>query len=263
MMRFVKTADELARLRAIYREPRFLDSRVLSLSFETTAEAVRALLPPPLEPADRPLASATVMEFRASNCVGPFLGASMNVRARYGNMEGNYCVTMPMSTDIAIMFGRELYGEPKKQARITLEREGRQVTGRVERYGVQYIELAATLDETGAAGHGEGSTFHYKYLHSADGLGFDFDPLLIHIRTESRWTLLERGRGALTFRDSPHDPVADIPIVSVLGASYTEGEVATFGRTLCRVDPEAFLPYSFGKIDAMDLLAAKPPLVVV
>lgn len=254
-MRFVKTPEEIARLRGIYQTPRFLNSRVLSVQFETDPAVIAALLPPPLEPTARPLASVSVSEFGASNCVGPFNGASLNVAARYGDLEGMYCVAMPMSTDIAIMFGRELYGEPKKQARIRLERSGNHVTGTVERYGVTYIELHADLTDTGEPGRREGSTFHYKYLHSADGLGFDFDPLLVHIRTDSIFHKLERGAGEVIFRESVHDPVVDIPVVRVLGAAYTEGAVHTFGRTLTRVGPEAFLPYSFGKIDAMDVLA--------
>src|SRR5581483_10614116 len=86
IMRYVKQLDEIARLRAIYAAPAFLDSRVLSVQFETTPETIAALLPPPLEPADRSLAAVTVMEFGASNCVGPFAGASVTVRARFRDL---------------------------------------------------------------------------------------------------------------------------------------------------------------------------------
>ena len=57
------------------------------------------------------------------------------------------------------------------------------------------------------------------------------------------------------FRESPHDPVADIPVVQVIQAIYTQGHVYTSGRILCSVDPEAFLPYAFGKVDAFDVVA--------
>ena len=260
-MRYVKSPAEVERLRAIYAEPRFLDSRGLSVQFETDPAVIAALLPPPLEPAARPLASVSVSEFAASNCVGPFNGASVTVAARYGDLEGMYCVTMPMTTDAAIIFGRELYGEPKKQARIHLEQTGDHVTGTVERYGLTYIELHADLTETGEPGQREGSTFHFKYLHRADGAGFDFDPVLVHIRSDVIIRRLRRGPGEIILRESVHDPVIDIPVVRVLGAAYTEGEVHTFGRTIARVDAEAFLPYAFGKIDAMEVLAEVGTLV--
>jgi len=39
-------------------------------------------------------------------------------------IEASYCLAMPMSTDVAIIFGRELFGEPKKQGRVSLESDG-------------------------------------------------------------------------------------------------------------------------------------------
>ncbi len=257
-MRYVKTPEDIARLRAIYAEPQFLQSRVLAVQFETAPEVVAAVLPPPLQPAARPLASVSVMDFAASNCVGPFAGASLTVRARYGDLEGGYCVTMPMNTDSAIVFGRELYGEPKRQARISLTRTGADVTGTVERFGVTYIELHAGLTEQHTPQPAEGSTFHFKYTHRADGLGFDTDPLLLHIRSRTVLRHLERGTGSITFRELVHDPVVDFPIMRVLGATYTEGDVFTYGRTLTSVPAEEFLPYAFGKIDAMDVLGVVP-----
>jgi acetoacetate decarboxylase len=55
-----------------------------------------------------------VGEIANSNSVGPFMGAALYLRAKYGDLVGNYCVTMPMSTSQAVSFGRELYGEPGK-----------------------------------------------------------------------------------------------------------------------------------------------------
>lgn len=254
-MRYVKSAEEIARYQAAMATPVFAESRVLSVQFETTAEFIAAVLPPGLEPVEgTPLGSAFVARFGASNCVGPFDGAGLSVRARHGDLAGNYCLTMPMSTDTAIIFGRELYGEPKKLAQIALERDGDHVVGTVARFGITIIELRATLTDTLTAQDGEGSTFHYKFTQSADGRGFDHDPLLLHIRSRNVVRHAERGTGEIILRQSLHDPVADIPVVRVLGAAYTEGETHTFGRTLCAVDADAFLPYAFGKMDDLTRL---------
>lgn len=50
-------------------------------------------------------------------------------------------------------------------------------------------------------------------------------------------------------RDSVYDPVADIPVVQVIQAICMDGVSHTSGTVLCEVDPEAFLPYAFGKMD--------------
>jgi len=254
-VRFVKTADEVRKLQAIYAHPQFMATRSLTVLFETKPEAVRALLPPPLEPTPEVVGQAWVGEIGNSNCVGPYLGAALYVRARYDDLVGDYCVAMPMSTDAAVIFGRELYGEPKKLAKIIFERQGEHVWGSAERYDIRYMSLRGRMDGPGPTGRHQLSTFHFKYLPRPDGSGFDHPPLLVHITTEVNVQAAERGRGELVLRDSPHDPVADIPVVQTLGAVYAEGVFYTSGRVLCEVNPEAFLPYAFGKMDPMDVVA--------
>ena len=250
-MRFVKTPDEVRSIQAIYARPQFMATRSLTVIFETTPEAVRALLPPPLEPAPEPLGVAWIGDIGDSNCVGPFRGAALYLRARYGDLVGDYCLTMPMSTAEAVTFGRELYGEPKKLAQIAFESQGEHVWGSVTRYDIRYMSLRGRMEGAGPTGRLQTSSFHFKYLPRPDGSGFDHPPLLVHISTEINVQAAQRGRGELVFRESPHDPVADVPVTQVVGAIYTEGVSYTSGKLLCEVDPDAFLPYAFGKMDSM------------
>ncbi len=254
-MRFVKTADELRAIQAIFAQPQFMATRSLTVLFETTPEAVKALLPPPLEPTTEAAGSAWIGDIGNSNCVGPFMGGALYLRARYGDLVGNYCVTMPMSTDAAVAFGRELYGEPKKLAKIVFESQGEHVWGSAERYEIRYLSLRGRMEGPGPTGRHQSSTFHFKYLPRPDGSGFDHPPLLVHITSEVNVEAAQRGRGELVLRDSPHDPVADIPVTQVVEAIYAEGVSYTSGKILCEVDPEAFLPYAFGSMDSMDIIA--------
>ncbi len=254
-MRFVKTAEEIRQIQAIYAQPQFLGVRSLTVLFETTPQAIAALLPPPLEPTAEPLGSAWVGEVRNSNCVGPFLGAALYLRARYQDILGSYCVTMPMSTAEAVIFGRELYGEPKKLAKIVFEREGEHIWGSAERHDIRYLSLRGRMSGRAATGRHETSNFYFKYLPRPDGSGFDHPPVLVHVTSEANVQAAERGKGELVLRDSPHDPLADIPVSQVIEAVYTEGHVYTRGRVLCEVDPEAFLPYAFARIDSFEVLS--------
>ncbi len=54
-MNLVKSSDEIAAIQSLYSRAHFLGVRQLAVYFETTAEASRELLPPPLEPAPDPL----------------------------------------------------------------------------------------------------------------------------------------------------------------------------------------------------------------
>lgn len=253
-MRFVKTLDEIRRIQKTYSRCHFLGTRNLTVTFETTPEVVRELLPPPLVPTPEPLGSAWVGEVDNSNCVGPFLGAALYIKARYNDIIGNYCVTMPMSTPEAVTFGRELYGEPRKLARVIFEQQSEHVWGYAERHEIRILSMRGRITGAAATGRRETSTFHFKFTPRADGVGFDSPPQLIHVTGDTNTRVGRRGRGELVFRDSPHDPVADIPVRQVIEAVYTEGDVYTHGRVLCEVDPEAFLPYAFSKFDAMDVV---------
>jgi len=253
-LRFVKTPEEIKRIQATYARCHFMGTRNLTVIFETSAEAIAALLPPPLEPTSESLGSAWVGEIGNSNCVGPFLGAGLYVRARYQDIVGNYCVTMPMSTPQSVTFGRELYGEPKKLASIIFERQDEHVWGSAERHEIRILSLRGRMNGAAATGRRETSTFHFKFTPRVDGAGFDSPPQLVHVTTDTTVKVAQRGRGELIFRDSPHDPVSDIPVRQVIEAVYTEADVYTSGRILCEVDPQQFLPYAFGKIDSFDVV---------
>jgi acetoacetate decarboxylase len=262
MNRYVKSPEEIQELLRLHAEPAFLDRRGLAIEFETDPEFVRAVLPPPLQPAERPLASVGVSSFGASNCVGPFDGGAITVRCRYGELEGQYCVTMPMSTDTAVIYGRELYAEPKKLAAVTVEREGDHARATVTRFGVTYIALEADLTEPVPDGTSERNNFYFKFTIRADGGGLDHDPLLVCVQTTSTVRHARRGTGTIEFAESRHDPVSDIPVVRVLGAAWSEGDTFTRGRTLTSVPADAFLPYAFGKMDDLIALRRAQPAVV-
>jgi hypothetical protein len=123
-VRFVKTTEEVRRLQAIYAHPRFMTTRSLTVLFKAEPEAVRALVPPPLEPTPEAIGHAWVAETGNSNRMDPFLDAALYMRARYHDLVGDHCLTMPMSTDAAVTFGGELYGEPRKVAKINFDLHG-------------------------------------------------------------------------------------------------------------------------------------------
>jgi acetoacetate decarboxylase len=225
------------------------------MAFLTDPEIVRELLPPLLEPAAEPRASVSVYEIGASNCVGAFNGASINLACRYEGKDGLFCLTMPMSTDTAIVFGREIYAEPKKLAECTLIAAGKHVKGTVTRHGVTYIELRGTFDDPMEDIDRAGTSHHYyyKYLPSADGRGLAFDPQLVRVTHRGRTHSVARGTGTITFRESRHDPVIDLPVHLVEGATYSLGETHTTAEVVATVSAEQFLPWAYMKHD--DLLA--------
>ena len=251
LTRYVKSADQIQAMQRIYATPAFLQSTSISMAFLTDPLVVRELLPPLLEPAEEPRVSVSVYTIGASNCVGAFDGASVNIACRYEGRDGLYCLTMPMSTDTAIVFGRELYAEPKKLAECRLDRRGKFVTGTVTRHGIPYIELNGTFEEPmEAVGRASVSEhYYYKFLPAADGRGLAFDPQLVRVTHRGVTHRLTRGTGTLTFRESRHDPVIDLPVHLLEGAAFSEGETHTTAEVVATVPAADFLPWAYGKSD--------------
>ena len=50
------------------------------------------------------------------------------MRASYDGVEGIWLLTMPMTSEQAVIGGRETYGEPKKIAQIDFARNGERVS---------------------------------------------------------------------------------------------------------------------------------------
>ncbi|MBV8139036.1 MAG: acetoacetate decarboxylase family protein [Deltaproteobacteria bacterium] len=248
--RWIKTPQEIQTIEERLAHPAFLDGETLTVTYLTRPELVRAVLPPPLEPAGEPLVAVGVGSFGRSNCVGAFAGGWVDVRARYQGIEANYCLAMPMSTDVAIIFGRELFGEPKKQGKVRLESDGDVTRGVVERYGIPYLLVEARLTENlPIEGPATSDRFHFKFMHSADGRGLEFDPIIVHAHFETQLRVVKRGPGKAAFKPSHHDPLSDLEIVEFRGAVYSEGDVYAHARRIGTVDAKSFLPYAFQNID--------------
>src|SRR5438093_5132072 len=127
-MGLVRTPEEIAAIEATLGAPLFTSAEMLSVEFFTRPETVRRLLPPPLAPTGEPLVTAMVGRWQ-SNCVGDYDGGAIYVAATYDGIEAAYVLAMYMSTDHAIVFGRDVFGEPKKQSASGLNRAGSRMSG--------------------------------------------------------------------------------------------------------------------------------------
>ncbi len=252
-MGFVKTPEEIARIQAVLQRPRFVGAEMLTVDFLTRPEIVADVLPPGLEPAGEPLVTAMVGRWR-SNCVADFTGGAIYVMARHGDIEAPYVLSMFMDQDHAIIFGRDLFGEPKKQAVTHLHRRGAHMHGYVERHGTRLIEIDADLPTDRGSAQASGKNFNIKALPSCTGVGLEDDPVLTLAEFDNHLTVRREGTATLTLRSTVHDPLADIEIVETMGAAYVEGDLLSTCRPLARLSAEAFVPYLYGRLDDWSVL---------
>ncbi|HLH29256.1 MAG TPA: acetoacetate decarboxylase family protein, partial [Acidimicrobiales bacterium] len=185
----------------------------LVATYETDPEAVAAVLPPPLQPPAEPLVRVTVATVDVGRGYGVFGAGTFAVHCRHEGTDGDYALVMPMTTEQAVIGGRETFGEPKKLAEMVLDRDEHGVRGAVTRMGVTFLEVEGEIGaEVDPAPERVRSSFYLKFLPSPTGKGFDGDPLLVHVRRRERTRRQWRVNGQVTLRESRFDPVADLPV---------------------------------------------------
>ncbi|MDH4221753.1 MAG: acetoacetate decarboxylase family protein [Candidatus Bathyarchaeota archaeon] len=254
-MGLVRSLDEISAREEHFSKGFVLgDAVMVMVMFRTNAEAVKRVLPPPLEPDPASIGSAYVAEFRRTNFGVTYNEAALFISAQYEGEVGNYCLSMPVTNDIAMIGGREVYGFPKKIAEtIRVRREGNKVTGVCIRKGIPIIEIKVNL--TGAAEPEDippqGPNYLFKYFEDPKIGAFDYNPRLVKQYNEIDWGKPELGEGELTLAKSKFDPIHEIPIEEVLMAGYAKGMEIRMqpGEVIAEVDPLKFRPYSFIKLD--------------
>jgi len=261
-MGFVKTIEEVSES---YLETfEFYDAEMLTVYFETKQEIVKRLLPPPLKPATEPVGIVFVANYPKTNFGVTYLESALFLTAEYDGDEGMYCLSMPVTNDMAMIGGREIFGYPKKIGEIYFEHEGNDVRGWTERHGTRFMEIKAELtgkfnDEIAQTiimknleSNPELVVYNFKYFAAPERAGFDYNPRLVKEIVKFGPKSIQLGEAELELRSSDHDPWGEVEVVRALGAIYTVGDNTMLpGNVVAEVDQTEFLPYAFMKVDAI------------
>jgi acetoacetate decarboxylase len=222
----------------------------LTAVYETDPDVVAAVLPPPLAPPPEPLVRVTIARVDLGGGRPPFGAGTFAVSAVHDGLLGAYPLVMPMTTEQAVVGGRETFGEPKKLAAVVLERDGDRVHGWFERMGVRFVELEGRI--TGPAEPTPERTrtdFYFKFLPAPDGQGFDTDPALVYCHREEQTREVLAVDGSVVLRESRFDPVADLPVRSLRFVELAERTSRQWGELRGTVPGEWIRPYVHQRYD--------------
>lgn len=226
--------------------------------WESDPDAVAAVLPPPLVPAEQPLVRAAVSRVQLPGY--PLGAGSVAVSALHDGREGWYPLVMPMTHERALIGGREVFGEPKKLGDVTLERDGLVVRAALARHGIAFVEVrGAVAGPLPLPEPAEKLDFYFKFLPAVDGSGFDADPVLVHCVRHEKVRRLERLTGDVVLRESMYDPVADLPVRRVVELTIGEKTSDQKGTVAGRVSAREFLPYLHQRYDDPQQILDGPP----
>ena len=216
---------------------RFRNVQILTSYYRTEAEAIERLVPAPLRPLGDIVAvhiyrMGDVDQLGALNECNVMVGAELPRDS--GALVGGFSVAQFITTDGGLAHGREVHGQPKKLARVTLEARDDLLVGRVERNGIDV--LTATLpykqqrsDPEALIGHFDFRlNFALKTIRHIDGT-----PAVWQItgRRLSDVNILECWTGACTveLRPNAQAPVWRLPVLEPLEGYLWQCEFTLVG----------------------------------
>jgi acetoacetate decarboxylase len=247
-MGFVKTPEEVAAIERVLAAPRFGGAQLLSVEFLSDPAFVAEVLPPPLEAVEQPRMRAMIGRWE-SNGVGDFKGGTIYVAARHEGIVGEYQLVQFMDRDVSVIYGRDLFGEPKKIGSSELLRRGDRFRAWIRRGGVELIELEGEMDRDRGAFEAAGYSFNFKSRPAADGRGLEEDAILTRMRTEVAASVSLTGAAAMTLRSSIHDRLDEIPVASLSRATYLEADLVASCEAVATTPADVFAPYHHGRND--------------
>ncbi|HVY10079.1 MAG TPA: acetoacetate decarboxylase family protein [Mycobacteriales bacterium] len=222
----------------------------LVATYETDPDAIAAVLPPPLSPPTEPLVRVTIATVDLGGGYPTFGAGTFAVHARHEDVEGDYALVMPMTTEQAVIGGRETFGEPKKLADIALTRDGDDIRGHFTRMGATFVEITGRVTgEVEPSPDRTRTSFYIKLLPSPTGKGFDGEPMLVYCRRDEKTRTMWNVDGEVILRESRFDPVADLPVLKLRGIELAERSSVQTGEVVANLPADWIAPYVHQRYD--------------
>jgi acetoacetate decarboxylase len=197
-------------------------TEIMTVFYRTDSEAVARLLPSQLEQVDD-LVIVHLYRMHDADWFGAYGESAIQVPARHAptGTVGAYSPYLFVESDGAIAAGREIYGQPKKQAAVTLAADGDLLIGRVTRNGIDV--LTATMaykqrpaDEADLERHaGFRTNLNLKVVPSVDG-GIAVRELTARTLADVEVHWVWRGPGTVELRPNAQAPVHMLPVRDVI-----------------------------------------------
>ncbi|WP_159350916.1 acetoacetate decarboxylase [Roseomonas harenae] len=218
---------------------RFVRREYLIITYETDPEALRAILPEPLEPAPGNLVYFEWMKMPDSSGFGDYEESGSGAHALYQGEPCNFSIQMYLNDEPPISAGREIWGFPKKWGQPELKVTKDTLTGTLyyddERVALgtmtyKHRSLHDRLDEV-AKGIG-GLNVNLKLLPDVDGsmkvaqlVAYRLEDVVVH----GAW----EGDARLHLIPHVNCRVADLPIRRIAGGRHQVVDFTLpYGRVL-------------------------------
>jgi len=198
---------------------RFENREFLIVKFETDPDAVRAVVPEPLEVAE-PVASFEVIHMPDSSGFGSYTESGITLSVKHDGADCAFVANMFLNDHPPIAAGREIWGFPKKWAEPSLKVVRDQVVGTLDYSGVRVA--TATMGYKYERADPEkikesvgGWNYNLKIIPGVDG-NPAISQLVRYRMTDINVKWAWRGPAALELRPAALAPIYKFPVKRII-----------------------------------------------
>jgi acetoacetate decarboxylase len=221
---------------------RMRDTEILTVVYRSDPAEIERMLPSPLSRLGD-LVLVHIYRMHDADWFGQYGESAIQIPARHeaSDTEGAYSPLLFVEGDGPVAAGREIYGQPKKAAEISLRPNGDLLVGRVTRNNIDVLTATTPYKQVGATPadlerHAAFRTnLNLKVIPAVDGSGASVRE--ITARTLEDVTVHEvwRGPGTLELRPNAQAPVHLLPVAEVVEAFHWRVDFSlVYGQVLER-----------------------------
>jgi len=208
----------------------YYDSKLVTITFKTTSEALQKLIPKPMVPNPDNLVSVYFGNFNTPDYNSgeyvfkgdSYLEVGFVAPVSLFNKAGGYSLFLYLNKPGPAISGREIWGFPKKDADIVMADENGKITFTVMRLGTALMK--ATFLRTGKVepvpSRPPRVRYNLKYIPSVRK---DAPPDVMQITSylqDNKLKELQKGKATLELGTTSVDPLGKIPILEIVKAEY-------------------------------------------
>ncbi len=202
---------------------RFVNREFLIITYRTDMDALRAVVPEPLEITD-PIVKYEFIRMPDSTGFGDYTESGQVISVTFKGQKGGYVHSMYLNDDAPIAGGREIWGFPKKLAEPSLRVEKDTLVGTLD-YGSLRVANATmgykhkALENDAVKASLEAPGFLLKIIPHVDGSPRICELVRYYLKdivVKGAWT----GPAGLELFDHALAPVAELPVREVISATH-------------------------------------------
>lgn len=212
------------------------NNRTLAITFKTSPDVLRALVPEPLVVNADNLMTIYIGEL---NVVDPnpicYYEAGIMIPTTYGRDKGCYMPVLYLDKVLPITIGREVFGYPKFQADLSIEVKDGVVHASVMSEGTSLIDatlhMGTPIPPTAFSPR---SIFLMKTVPSVTGGSmYDVKHLTTAVLRDEKNIDVRPGKATIRLGSTASDPLGMIPVLGIVsGVYYIGGFTLDFGRVV-------------------------------